>query len=143
MAEKEGLNIPLHTTFYCFIKLLVNHAFTSFKPPFLFHVSQAYIYNSALSCTIRVRQIRRSHSISSPHVLPLVGRGASRCSMSLICWNVHDAVLSPECLCLHWRAGKLLVGLFKGRVTDRTLTAADIHIIIELRHSFLTAFVMF
>ena len=38
---------------------------------------------------------------------------------------------------------KLLVGLFKGRVTDRTLTAADIHIIIELRYSFLTAFVMF
>lgn len=102
----QGLNIPLHTTFYCFIKLLVNHAFTSFKPPFLFHVSQAYIYNSALSCTIRVRQIRRSHSISSPHVLPLVGRGASRCSMSLICWSAQDVLLSPECLCPHWQARK-------------------------------------
>lgn len=56
LAEMERLNIPLHTTFYCFIKLLVNHAFTSFKPFHLFHISQAYIYNSALSCIIRVRK---------------------------------------------------------------------------------------
>lgn len=101
-------------------------------------------------------------SISSPHVLPLVGRGASRCSMSLICWNVQDVLLSPECLCPHWRAGsvavtevmntdtfdtcqvcKLLVGLFKRCITDGTLAAADVHIITELWHCFLTAFVMF
>ena len=56
MAEMERLNIPLHTTFYCFIKLLVNHAFTAFKPFHLFRISQAYIYNSALSCIIRVRK---------------------------------------------------------------------------------------
>ena len=54
LAEMERLNIPLHSTFYCFIKLLVNHAFTSFKPFHLFRISQAYIYNSALSCIIRV-----------------------------------------------------------------------------------------
>ena len=63
LAEMERLNIPLHTTFYCFIKLLVNHAFTSFKPFHLFHISQAYIYNSALSCIIRVRKISRLRSI--------------------------------------------------------------------------------
>ena len=56
LAEMERLNIPLHTTFYCFIKLLVNHAFTSFKPFHLFHILQTYIYNSALSCIIRVRK---------------------------------------------------------------------------------------
>nr|DAZ36915.1 MAG TPA: hypothetical protein [Caudoviricetes sp.] len=56
LAEMERLNIPLHTTFYCFIKLLVNHAFTSFNPFHLFRTSQAYIYNSALSCIIRVRK---------------------------------------------------------------------------------------
>lgn len=63
LAEMERLNIPLHTTFYCFIKLLVNHAFTSFKPFHLFHISQAYIYNSALSCIIRVRKISRLRSL--------------------------------------------------------------------------------
>ena len=55
-AGMVRLNIPLHTTFYCFIKLLVNHAFTSFKLFHLFRISQAYIYNSALSCIIRVRK---------------------------------------------------------------------------------------
>ena len=63
LAEMERLNIPLHTTFYCFIKLLVNHAFTSFKPFHLFRISQAYIYNSALSCIIRVRKISRLRSL--------------------------------------------------------------------------------
>jgi|GEM_PF-6728168 len=63
LAEMERLNIPLHTTFYCFIKLLVNHAFTSFKPFHLFRISQAYIYNSALSCIIRVRKISRLRPI--------------------------------------------------------------------------------
>ena len=65
----ERLNIPLHTTFYCFIKLLVNHAFTSFKPFHLFRISQAYIYNSALSCIIRVRKISRLRPIKSPRRL--------------------------------------------------------------------------
>ena len=62
LAEMERLNIPLHSTFYCFIKLLVNHAFTSFKPFHLFRISQAYIYNSALSCIIRVRKNSRLRS---------------------------------------------------------------------------------
>ena len=62
-TENVRLNIPLHTTFYCFIKLLVNHAFTSFKPFHLFRISQAYIYNSALSCIIRVRKISRLRPI--------------------------------------------------------------------------------
>lgn len=61
--EQLRLNIPLHTTFYCFIKLLANHAFTSFKPFFLLRVSQAYIYNSALSCIIRVRKNSRLRPI--------------------------------------------------------------------------------
>ena len=69
LAEMERLNIPLHTTFYCFIKLLVNHAFTSFKPFHLFRISQAYIYNSALSCIIRVRKISRLRPIKSPRRL--------------------------------------------------------------------------
>ena len=60
--RKKRLNIPLHSTFYCFIKLLVNHAFTSFKPFHLFRISQAYIYNSALSCIIRVRKNSRLRS---------------------------------------------------------------------------------
>ena len=116
------------------------------KPPYLRWFSFVYTIFTRLC------------SISSPHVLPLVGRGASRCSMSLICWSDLNAVLSPECLCPHWRAVtevmntdtfdtcqvcKLLICLFKGRVTDRTLTAADVHIIAELWHCFLTAFVMF
>ena len=63
MAEMERLNTPLYTAFYCFIKLLVNHAFTSFKPFHLFRISQAYIYNSALSCIIRVRKISRLRPI--------------------------------------------------------------------------------
>ena len=72
LAEMERLNIPLHTTFYCFIKLLVNHAFTSFKPFHLFHISQAYIYNSALSCIIRVRKNSRLRPIKSPRRLVLI-----------------------------------------------------------------------
>ena len=67
--EIKRLNIPLHTTFYCFIKLLVNHAFTSFKPFHLFRISQAYIYNSALSCIIRIRKISRLRPIKSPRRL--------------------------------------------------------------------------
>lgn len=59
----ERLNIPLYTAFYCFIKLLINHAFTSFKLFHLFHISQAYIYNSALSCIIRVRKNSRLRSL--------------------------------------------------------------------------------
>ena len=54
LAEMERLNTPLYTAFCCFIKLFVNHAFTSFKLFHLFRISQAYIYNSALSCIIRV-----------------------------------------------------------------------------------------
>ena len=63
MAEMERLNIPLHTTFYCFIKLLVNHAFALFKLFHLSRISQAYIYNSALSCIIRVRKNSRLRPI--------------------------------------------------------------------------------
>lgn len=64
------------------------------KPPYLRWFSFVYTIFTRLC------------SISSLHVLPLVGRGASRCSMSLICWNVQDVLLSPECLCPHWRAKK-------------------------------------
>ena len=123
LAEMERLNIPLHTTFYCFIKLLVNHAFTSFKPFHLFHISQAYIYNSALSCIIRVRKISRLRSLRD---------GCFNCCRSMLSAHTlsilffYPIVINPDTERLH----AILFSIESASIFRRNIRRENVH-----RHS--------
>ena len=119
----RGLNIPLHTTFYCFIKLPVNHAFTSFKPFHLFRISQAYIYNSALSCIIRVRKISRLRSLRD---------GCFNCCRSMLSAHTlsilffYPIVINPDTERLH----AILFSIESASIFRRNIRRENVH-----RHS--------
>ena len=123
LAEMERLNIPLHSTFYCFIKLLVNHAFTSFKPFHLFRISQAYIYNSALSCIIRVRKISRLRSLRD---------GCFNCCRSMLSAHTlsilffYPIVINPDTERLH----AILFSIESASIFRRNIRRENVH-----RHS--------
>lgn len=125
LAEMERLNIPLHTTFYCFIKLLANHAFTSFKPFFLLRVSQAYIYNSALSCIIRVRKNSRLRPIK-------VRDGCFNCCRSMLSAHTlsilffYPIVINPDTERLH----AILFSIESASIFRRNIRRENVH-----RHS--------